>query len=224
MSKLLKYSVLRHLPGNIGRRYRRRYVKLYSREKMFPKALQCSEGLICIDLGANVGNYTRRMASVAKQVIAFEPDPWAYATLQANVADLDNVRIENAAAGTDGRQVLLYRHGRFEENPAIYSESSSVISSKVNVVEASAVEVRQMDFISFLEELGEDIGLLKIDIEGAEIGLLEALLDRPDIMMRIKYILAETHESRIPDHVSRVKSLRERVRRIKVPCIDLDWS
>ena len=51
-------------------------------------------------------------------MIAFEPDPWAYAALQSNVADLDNVKIENAAAGTSEWPVLLYRHARFEENPA----------------------------------------------------------------------------------------------------------
>ena len=57
--------------------------------------------MTCVDLGANVGEYTAKMAFMAKQVIAFEPEPWAYAALQANVADLDNVRIENVAAGVN---------------------------------------------------------------------------------------------------------------------------
>ena len=158
--------------------------------------------MICIDLGANVGDYTRMMASVAKQVIAFEPDPWTFDVLQANVADLQNVRLEKVAAGTHESRVLLYRHVRFQDDPASHSGSSSLIASKTNVAEQEAVEVRQIDFIAYLERLNEDIGTLKMDIEGAEVDLLEALLDRPEIMKRIDYIFVETHEARIPGHES----------------------
>ena len=224
MDKLLKFRLLRHLPGRIGRRHERNILRLHARRRDFPEAVSHSEGMTCIDLGANVGNYTRNMALAARQVIAFEPDPWAHARLQANVADLGNVRIENVAAGTKEGSVLLYRHPRFAEDPAVYSISSSVIATKSNVTSEGAVKVRQIDFIGYLENLNEEIGILKIDIEGAEVDLLEALLDRPDIMERINNIFAETHESRIPAHRSRVKSLRERVQGIQRPRINLYWS
>lgn len=178
---------------------------------------------MCIDLGANVGKYTRMLASGAKQVIAFEPDPWACAVLRGNVADLDNVRVEDAAAGTKEGTVLLYRRARFGENPAFYSQSSSIIVDKINVSEEEAVEVRQIDFINYLEDLDEDIGLLKIDIEGAEVDLLEAMLDRPDILKRIHHIFAETHEGGIPGHEPRVKALRKRTKEIRHPRINLYW-
>ena len=180
--------------------------------------------MTCIDLGANVGDYTRMMASVAKQVIAFEPDPWTFDVLQANVADLRNVRLEKVAAGTHEGRVLLYRHVRFQDDPAAHSGSSSLIAGKSNVAEQEAVEVRQIDFIAYLERLNEDIGTLKVDIEGAEVDLLEALLDRPEIMKRIDYIFVETHEARIPSHKHRVKLLQDRVRDIQRPRINLYWS
>ena len=164
------------------------------------------------------------MESVAKRVIAFEPDPWILDVLQANVADLQNVRIENVAAGTHEGRVLLYRHVQFEENPVLHSESSSLIACKSNVTEEGAIEVRQIDFLGYLEGLNDDIGLIKIDIEGAEVDLLEALLDRPDIMNRIDYVFAETHETRIPGHELRVKSLQVRVQEIQRPRINLYWS
>ena len=189
----------------------------------FEKAIRRSDGMTCIDLGANIGEYTRKMASGTKQVIAFEPDPWAYAALQINVADLDNVKIENAAAGTSESTVVLYRHPRFEENPALNSQSSSVIASKSNVNEEGAIEIQQVDFIRYLEDLNEDIGLLKVDIEGAEVDLLEALFDRPDILNRIDHIFAETHETRILGHEPRVNALRERAKLIKHPYINLYW-
>lgn len=222
MFKLFKYNLLRRLPGKWGLHYQGRLLRLHARSG-FDEAVRRSEGMTCIDLGANIGEYTRRMAFGAKQVIAFEPDPWAHTELQANVADLNNVRIENAAAGTCDQKVLLHRHARFEDNPARYSESSSIIASKINVTELDTVEVRQIDFIAYLEDLDEDIGVLKIDIEGAEVDLLETLFDRPDILGRIKFIFAETHETRIPGHEPRVDKLRERAQTIDRPLVNLYW-
>ena len=63
-----------------------------------------------------------------------------------------------------------------------------------------------------------------MDIEGAEVDLLEALLDRPDIMKRIEYIFVETHETRIQGHEIRVKLLQDRVQEIQQPIINLHWS
>ena len=223
MSKSFKSAVLRHLPGRPGRRYRRRYYGLQARSE-YVEALNRSAGKTCIDLGANVGEYTREMAVKAKRVIAFEPDPWAHARLQANVADLDNVKIENAAAGTRDGTVLLYRRAGFESNPASNSQSSSVVAAKNNVSQDEAVEVEQIDFIAYLENLDENLGIVKIDIEGAEVELLERLFERPDILMHIDYIFVETHESRIPGHEPRVNELRESAARMDRPKINFYWN
>ena len=163
------------------------------------------------------------MAMVAKRVIAFEPDPWACAELRANVASLDNVTIVNTAAGNCEKRVLLYRHIRFENDPASYSESSSVIGGHRHISEEGAVEVRQIDFIRYLEALDEEVGVLKIDIEGAEVDLLESLLERPDILTKIDHIFAETHEELIPAHKPRINILYEKAQNIERPSINLSW-
>ena len=154
---------------------------------------------------------------------AREPDPWTFAALRANVADLDNVRLENAAAGTMDGSVFLFRHGRVGEDPARYSKTSSVIGAKNDVTDDGSVEVRQIDFGKYLEELDEEIGVLKIDVEGAEVDMLEALFERKDTLERINYIFAGTHERRIPEHVPRVKALRTVARRLQRPYVNLYW-
>ncbi len=221
MSKLFKYRLLRHLPGELGHRYERKHTV---RTGGFEDAVHGSEGMTCLDLGANLGKFTRKMASSAKRVIAFEPDPWTYAALEANVADLDNVTLEKAAAGAGEGTSLLYRHARFNDDPVFHSQASSIIAGKNDVTDDGAIEVRQVDFIGYLEKLDEDIGVLKIDIEGAEVDLLEALFDRPDIFRRINHIFAETHESRIPEHKPRVKALRAVARRLERPDVNLYWD
>ena len=220
MNKLLKYRLLRHLPGAIGHRYECKYMV---RTNGFEEVVRRCRGMTCIDLGANLGVYTRMMASHARQVIAFEPDPWTLVKLRANVSDLDNVKVENAAAGTSEESVSLYRHPGFEEDPVSRSEASSVVATKGDVTRENAVEVRQVDFVRYLEDLDDDIGILKVDIEGAEVPLLEALFDRSDLMGRISHIFAETHEWLIPDHKPRVKALRARARGLERPYINLYW-
>ena len=224
MNKTLRYSLLRYLPGRLGQRYQRKIERLHARTFDFEEAMRTVKDVTCIDLGANVGVYTQRFASIAKQVIAFEPDPYVLDLLRANTAGLDNVKIVNAAASTSDGVIHLYRHSRFDKNPEFYSRSSSIISNKNNVKTEDAVEVRQVDFIKFLEDLDEDIGILKIDIEGAEVELLETLFNRPEIMKRIDYIFVETHENRIPGHEQRVNVLRKMALEVKRPCINLDWQ
>ena len=65
--------------------------------------------------------------------------------------------------------------------------------------------------------------MLKIDIEGAEVELLESLFDRPDLLARIDHIFAETHENTIPAHKQRVDALYKKSRTIERPSINLSW-
>ena len=212
--KFLKYTILGNLPGHRGRQYRRRLVRL--------RIETLSRGKICIDLGANSGAYTRKMALAAKRVIAFEPDPWTFDRLRKNVSHLGNVAVVNAAAGISDGSILLFRHREFAEDPEARSESSSVVACGDYLNTEEGIEVRQVNFIRYLEELRENIGVLKIDIEGAEIELLEALFDRPELLDRIDYIFAETHEEAMPGLTVRARAIRERAARIVHPKIDLE--
>ena len=221
--KLLKYRILRHLPRPWGARSREKYSRIMA-PVLFEQAMGHTKGSVCIDLGAHVGIYTRLLALRAGMVIAFEPDPWTCAQLRQNVADLDNVRIENAATTTDNGRVSLYRHRQFNQDRVGHSVSSSILSQRKPLDKSKSVEVRQVDFVKYLEDLDEPIGVLKIDIEGSEVELLEALFARPDLLERIDYIFAETHERILPDLVPRYAKIKERARWIHRPRINLEWN
>ena len=223
MNKHTKYRLFRHLPGRRGRHYSRKYNAVVALDE-FDDALRISIDKTCIDLGANVGEYTEKMARIVKSVIAFEPDPWAYAELKINVANFTNVRLENAAASTSDGTMSLWRHAEFHDDPAKWSTNSSLISRKFSVTNSDQmVEVRSINFIDYLADLDEDIGVIKMDIEGAEVDILEALLDAPEVLDRVDYIFAETHERMIRDQKARVNALIKRTFRMTRPYFNLNW-
>jgi FkbM family methyltransferase len=221
-ARLFKYRILQAFPGGIGRRYREKYQRNAHRDA-FARALKKTRHLTAIDLGANIGEYTVKMADAAREVIAFEPDPWALEELRASVAGRDNVRIIAAAAGIEDGVVHFYRHADFEADRVLNSQSGTLIAEKNNIDASASIEVEQVDFLRFLRALDRDVGVLKIDIEGAEVDLLERLMQEPELLDRIHYIFAETHETKIPGHVPRVEALRAAAARLGHPVINLNW-
>lgn len=87
----------------------------------------------------------------------------------------------------------------------------------------NAVEVEVVDLIAFLEGLGRDVRIIKMDIEGAEWEVLNRLIDHP-VLSRIDCIFVETHERQNPaKFVPMFDRLQERAEQIKRPYINLYW-
>lgn len=227
-AKRQMYETLGRLPFAASARFQIKALKYNLKLKApeaqeeFKRVLPETQGKISIDLGANVGTYTKLLANYSKLVIAFEPDPWAFEQLKGNVAGIKHVKLENAAAGSLDGVVKLYRHQEFEHDKRLYSEASSLCYRR-DFTHEDCVDVDQVDFIRYIENLDSDIGIVKMDIEGMELELLEALLDRPDLLARIGYIFVETHERLFPDKLMRFNRIREQVRLIERPRINLNW-
>lgn len=181
-------------------------------------------GDLCIDLGANVGSITCRMASTGADVISFEPDPGAFATLQQATAGMDNVTLVSKAAGHQQDQLLLHRSSRWSpDDPSAHTEGSSILPQGEDADPEKSVMVEVVDIVAFLEELDRDVRILKMDIEGAEWEVLHRLMDHP-ILSRIDCIFVETHERQNPaKYVPLFEALQDRAEAIQRPYINLYW-
>jgi len=223
--RALRYRLLSHLPGRHGLHYatKLRRGRRNETRRAFEGALAGAAGGTCIDLGANLGEMTRRMSAVAGRVFAFEPDPWTAERLRENTAALGNVEVIEAAAGVSEGRVELFRSHGFEQNPAQRSLSSSVLASKRNLDRSAPITVRQVDFPRWLEDLDGEVAVLKIDIEGAEVALLERLFEAP-ALQRIAHIFVETHERRVPELARRTEALRRRAAGMTRPAVNMDWE
>lgn len=216
-----KVRLFRHLPGKKGIRYSRKYARQVAFQQFHSAVTSATDGVF-IDLGANLGMFTRYMAKYGRQVIAFEPDPWTVVALRSNVGDLSNVEVVQAAAGTTNRTVSLYRKMKFTENPQDASRSSSIVSDKLGLDCSAPIGVQEIDFIAYLKSLDKDVDVIKIDIEGAEVDLLEKLIASP-VLNRIGHIFVETHEKRIPHLASQTALLKDKVAKIRKPTFNMDW-
>ena len=116
------------------------------------------------DIGANHGIYTHALAKRGAVVEAFEPQPECVAVLRAYASRrrLANVRVHSVAlSATAGIGTLHLPHG---------SESSPSASLRATADGDAALEVTLERLDTF--ELF-DLTLLKIDVEGAELDVLQ---------------------------------------------------
>ena len=216
-----------HLPGAPGhicyRKLKRRFCK--RAQDTFAQVLaDTGAGDLCIDLGANMGTITRRMADTGAEVIAFEPDPETFRLLQDAVAALPNVTLHQKAAGAAAAQLRLRRSANWSpDDPGRNNESASIVRNDGEVTDAHSVMVDVVDLPAFLAGLDRDIRILKMDIEGAEWDLMQALVDHP-VLARIDCIFVETHERMDPARYipvfHRLQAFAEATRR---PYINLYW-
>jgi FkbM family methyltransferase len=184
---------------------------------------QLQPGDVAIDCGANVGKFTVPMARSGAAVYAFEPNPDAYAQLLKNVAAYPNVTVFQAAVTTAPGPVQLYLHRYADDDPVHFSTGSSLVGSKRNVREDRSVTVEGMPFAQFLRGLGERrVRLLKMDIEGSEVDVLNQLLDE-GLHHGIEQAFVEVHDRQIPALAEPTRRLRERLAALGANQFRLDW-
>lgn len=177
---------------------------------------------VVIDCGANVGIYTEIMARSGAQVYAFEPNPVAFAALQERVQHFPNVTLIPAASTLNPGKFKLYSHRHAKRDPLLFSVSSSLLAQKTNVNKDDFYEVEGVVLSAFIGELKQPIALLKMDIEGAEIEVLNDLMDH-GLHHLIGAGFVEVHDRRVPSLREPTAKLRERLKQENAEHITLDW-
>lgn len=208
------------------RRQRRNMRKAWAEGYMTAITAMLKPGDLVMDCGANMGVVTELLAATGADVIAFEPDPFAFGTLTQKFADVGNVTLVNAAVGVGSGTIRLMRADNFGENPEGASVKSTILDGGRRIDAENSVEVTLLDFPTLVrEKVAErgEIAFVKMDIEGAELEILE-VMDRDSLFEHVRALVAETHERKFKDLRERYKALREGVAQ-KYPAgkVNLDW-
>lgn len=121
---------------------------------------------VVVDLGANVGFFTRKASAKASKVVAIEGSPEAFSCLVRNTSDLPHVFCLNACVTGQGKG-----------DPYLWSVKGNPLQMKLE----SVFELYGLEKIDFL----------KCDIEGGEYALFKSL--DPTLLNKIDRIAVETH-------------------------------
>ena len=186
-------------------------------------ALPIRPGDVAIDCGANVGEVTAALYARGAEVWAFEPNPVAFDRLHARFGDVERVHCEPRAVVTAGSRARLYLHRRFARDPLGHSAGSSLVAGKHNLDEGRWVDVPATVLSDFIASLDRRVRILKIDVEGAEIELLESLLDS-GMIHRVDHVYCETHEFKVPGLYAARRALSRRLAEEDVSHVNLDWE
>lgn len=140
------------------------YVDRYEPDVRRVTAALCAPGWIVLDVGANVGAHTlpiARRVGPSGLVVAFEPTAFAFEKLRRNVGlnPSLNVRVSQAAVAERGQLA------------APFSARSSWRSDGIREEQVSSVPTIALDEWFEREEVSH-VDLIKIDVDGAEWGVL----------------------------------------------------
>ena len=140
-------------------------------------------GMIVLDIGANIGVYSRFLAGLVGadgKVIAFEPAPDIFHRLRDNVTGLPQVEPIQAAAGDSTGEIVLFESEELNVDHRVYDTGEN--RRRVRVP-CWALD----DYIA-ADQL---IDLIKIDVQGFELralrGAARILKRNPKIIVLLEY-------------------------------------
>ena len=127
------------------------------------------DSLYC-DIGAWIGPTVIYAAKICKQVVCFEPDPFAYKYLRWNIDlnELDNVKSFNIALSN---QLAIMQMSSFDGT--LGDSTSSLLNKNKKSKQIDVVTLSWDQYIK-MSNIGK-IDFLKIDIEGGEFELIPTL-------------------------------------------------
>jgi FkbM family methyltransferase len=138
-----------------------------------------SKDRIFVDVGANLGYYTVRLAQFFKTVYAFEPEPNNFSKLKKSIElnNITNVSLFNFALGSKNEELDFYAGGT----------GSTFLKGYLNV---PPIKVR----VAKGDDILPSADIIKIDVEGFEYEVIKGLAKT--IHNFNPYLLIEHHDFR----------------------------
>jgi FkbM family methyltransferase len=141
-------------------------------------------GRVCVDVGANIGTWTRWLAPRFQHVHAIEPNPDALPMLRANLPH--NVTVHDVGAWHYETVLTFTRFADSAHMSSFFKEEGIDTGPKVGTIDLRCCAIDSLG-------ISQAVDFLKCDIEGAEI---ECLLGAEQLILRDRpWLFVETHSS-----------------------------
>ena len=215
-----------NLPGYPGavcyRKFKRRLQRLAeARFSELCRALGPAD--IALDLGANIGDLTVHLAANGATVYAYEPEPETFGLLSERFAQSANVHLHQAAVSDRDGTTELILPASFREKPRSASKAASIAHDRYLGPGHIAHTVFMHNITTIIRALPKLPALIKMDIEGAELAVLEAMRKNGLVGPRMA-VFVETHERLDPASLPRVRALQKWGREEALGYVNLYWG
>jgi FkbM family methyltransferase len=177
---------------------------------------------VAIDCGANVGDVTLKLARRGAKVYAFEPNPHAFKQLVERTKNFKNVTCINKGVWDRNATTQLFFHQNAAGDEVFWSFGSSIVKEKSNVNSGRSIEVEVIDLIAFIKNLNQKVDFLKMDIEGAEVEILEQFLQQA-LYKQVALTVVETHDRKISTQKPQMDRIRQIIKQKQIKNILLTW-
>lgn len=155
--------------------------EIYDLRNYTANGIGIRNGDVCLDIGASIGVWSRwACENGAHRVIAFEPDMHSFKCLRLNTDGLP-VEAWNRAVTNRPGPVILYRTGCVGGHTLIDMQRGDVPVSALGTTVPKIFDTCGLSYIDFL----------KVDTEGAEVGVFDGMPD--ELFERINRIGVEYH-------------------------------
>jgi FkbM family methyltransferase len=158
------------------RRWRNKlYDKLLTQSILRVLPSYIEKGRLTIDVGGNSG-YQTYFHSTYNDVVTYEPVPELFEVLQSNLSDVKNATLINKAVTDSNKDVVLH-----------VDINRLSMTSQMPLVESEAITVPG---VALDNEGHENVGFIKVDVEGYELDVLDGAVnlidrDRPTMMVEV---------------------------------------
>jgi FkbM family methyltransferase len=115
-----------------------------------------------LDIGGNIGFWSRDMCKKFKQVEIFEPDTSNIECLESNLEEHHNYNLHRLGLGSEDTQKEFYK-----SNTSSGAHTFNTEHLPEGGVSKSMVEIRTLDSYNFT-----DVDFIKIDTQGSELDIL----------------------------------------------------
>ena len=176
---------------------------------------------LVIDAGANLGEISNFFLEKDFIVHAFEPDPIAIKNFNKSALKNNNLILNQSAIGIKNENQILYRYRKFDENNPNSTEGSSMLANRAGKGKPHS-EIKVINFIEYIQTLKQNVSLIKMDIEGKEIEIINELIDK-GLNEKIGFIFVETHERFSHKLAIETCKLKLRIKKNNIKNINLDW-
>lgn len=179
---------------------------------------EVKSGEIVLDVGANIGYYTLILAKLVGsqgRVYAFEPEPTNFEVLKKNIEmnGYQNVILNQSAVGIEKGRTKLYLSEIKTGMHRIYKSKYCKDHIEVDIIKLD-------DYLTD-NNIYKNIDFVKIDVEGAELAVLEGMQETLNSNQRLKMLVEFVPESNIEFGVKPFEVLNFlKYNRFKIYCIN----